>query len=82
VLSVRVAVWFGASEAMLVSRQSRILPSAAGTSIAEVPELTLNIVPVSPFSGLGPSGLNSRTSRQVPVHTGVGSILAPACVSL
>ena len=53
---------------MLVLRQRRILPSAAGTSIAEVPELTLNIVPVSPFSGLGPSGLNERTSRQVPVQ--------------
>ena len=81
--SVVVAVWPGACEAMLVLRQMRILPSAAGTSIAEVPELTLNIVPVSPFSGLGPSGLNERTSRQVPVQMfGSGSILAPAWVSL
>ena len=86
--SLRVAVWPGACEAMLVLRQMRILPSAAGTSIAEVPELTLNIVPVTAFSGRPPSaGGLKRGSRQVPVHTlgspgGPGSILAFAWVSL
>src|SRR5207249_4329954 len=47
--------------------------------------LTIEIVPVSAFSGRPPSdgGLN-RGSRQVPVHVGGswGSIRAFACVSL
>ena len=66
-------------------RQNRIFPSAAGTVIATVPELTLKMVPVSAFSGRPPSagGLN-RGSRQVPVQVGgsCGSITALACVSL
>ena len=71
--------------ATVVFRQSRILPSAAGTWRFTVPELTLKIVPVMPFSGRPPSagGLN-RGSRQVPVQVGgsAGSITALACVSL
>lgn len=63
-------------------RQRRSLPSAAGTLIAEVPSLTVKIVPLSAFSGLGPSGLKLRGSRQVPVQVEVGSILALAWVSL
>ena len=43
----------------------------------------VKIVPVSPFSGFPPSGLNARGSRQVPVHTlATGSIFAFAWVSL
>ena len=45
--------------------------------------LTVKIVPVSAFSGRPPSeGGEKRGSRQVPVHSGEGSILAPSCVSL
>ena len=44
---------------------------------------TVKMVPVSAFSGCGPSGLKERESRKVPVHTsGIGSILALARVSL
>ena len=44
---------------------------------------TVKMVPVSAFSGCGPSGLKGRESRQVPVHTsGTGSIFALAWVSL
>ena len=65
-----VAVWPAASVATDVLRQKRILPSAAGTSIAPVaPSLTMKSVPVSAFSGLPPSaGGLKRGSRQVPVH--------------
>ena len=79
-----VAVVAGASVATAVLRQKRILPSAAGTSIAVVaPSLTMKSVPVSAFSGRPPSaGGLKRGSRQVPVHAGVGSIFALACVSL
>src|SRR5262245_48602067 len=71
---------------MLVLRQKRILPSAAGTWMAVVaPSLTMKICPPSAFSGRPPSaGGLKRGSRQVPVHVGgsCGSIVAPACVSL
>jgi hypothetical protein len=44
---------------------------------------TVKMLPLSAFSGFGPSGLIARASRHVPVHTfGSGSILALACVSL
>src|SRR5439155_3474945 len=56
---------------------------AAGTVSAPSPELTVHRLPVTAFSGRPPSagGLN-RGSRHVPVHADVGSILAPASVSL
>ena len=77
---------FGVLETSGVLRQKRSCPSAAGTS-TETTLLrllfTMNAVPLSAFSGLGPSGLIGRGSRQVPVHTPAsGSILASACVSL
>ena len=49
-------------------RHSRSRPSAAGTWIARVPELTVNIVPVSAFSGRPPSRRLNRASRHVPVQ--------------
>ena len=70
---------------MVVLRQKRILPSAAGTWIAVVaPSLTWKSWPVSAFSGRPPSpGGLKRGSRQVPVHVvGSGSIFPFACVSL
>src|SRR5262249_32486510 len=81
----KVAVWPAESDATVVLRQKRILPSAAGTSIgsARIP-FPVKIAPLSAFSGRPPSagGLN-RGSRQVPVHTfGSGSIFALAWVSL
>ena len=81
-----VAVPPAASVAMLVLRQNRILPSAAGTWMASVRSpFTMKMVPVSAFSGRPPSagGLN-RGSRQVPVQVGgsCGSMTALACVSL
>ena len=65
---------------MLVLRQKRIFPSAAGTEIDVVaPSLTMNSVPVRAFSGRPPSaGGLKRGSRQVPVHAGSGSIFALA----
>ena len=66
---------------MLVFRQNRIFPSAAGTLTAAlvVQQLTVKMVPERAFSGRPPSagGLN-RGSRHVPVQTGVGSIFALA----
>src|SRR6185295_6951163 len=69
---------------MLVLRQNRIRPSSAGTRIEVVaPSLTVKIVPVSAFSGRPPSeGGLKRGSRHVPVHSELGSIFAPAWVSL
>ena len=70
--------------ATLVLRHSRMRPSACGTVIVSFRmPFTMKSVPVSLFSGSLPSngGLN-RGSRQVPVHCEVGSILAPAWVSL
>src|ERR1700754_2890529 len=79
----RVAVAPAACPATVVPLQNRILPSAAGTFSATVPELTLKMVPVIAFSGRPPSrGGLKRGSRQVPVHVPVGSIAALACVSL
>ena len=80
-----VALWPAASEAMLVLRQKRILPSAAGTRIASLRmPFTVKIEPLSAFSGRPPSaGGLKRGSRHEPVYTfGMGSILALACVSL
>src|SRR6266850_7252145 len=82
-----VAVAPAARVAMLVLRQNRILPWAAGTLIAceqQPTSLTMKIVPVRAFSGWPPSaGGLKRGSRQVPVQTfGSGSILAFAWVSL
>jgi hypothetical protein len=77
-----VAVWPLASVAMSVLRQKRSFPSASGTLIATAQQFTVKICPVSAFSACAPSGLNARGSRQVPVQMGVGSIFAPACVSL
>jgi len=52
-------------------------------STAAVQQFTMNSVPLSAFSGRPPSaGGLKRGSRQVPVHKGLGSILALACVSL
>ena len=82
--AVKVAVWPGASAATLVLRQKRRLPSTSVTVIGSVRvPLTMKSVPVSAFSGRPPSaGGLKRGSRQVPVHVGVGSIFAFACVSL
>ena len=80
-----VAVAPAAWVAMVVLRQKRILPSAAGTRIAVVaPALTMNSWPVSAFSGRPPSaGGLKRGSRQLPVQVSVcGSILPLAWVSL
>ena len=69
--------------AIAVFLQNRSLPFSAGTVIAYVQQLTVKIVPVRPFSGRPPSaGGLKRLSRQVPVHSGLGSIFALACVSL
>lgn len=59
-------------------------PSACGTVIGYVQQLTVKMVPVRPFSGRWPSaGGLKRGSRHVPVQTpGSGSIFALACVSL
>jgi hypothetical protein len=43
--------------------------------------LTVKMFPVSAFSGFG-LGLIGRLSRHVPVHSGLGSIFAPAWVYL
>jgi hypothetical protein len=59
------------------------LPNAAGTVIDPVPVFTIKYVPERAFCGRPPSaGGLKRGSAQVPVHSGEGSILAPACVSL
>ena len=50
-----------------------------------VPELTMNICPVSELGGFPPSaGGLKRGSSQVPVHVGgsCGSVAALKCVSL
>src|SRR6516164_8309362 len=80
----KVAEVPGARVATEVFRQNRIWPNADGTEIPRFEgPLTMNIVPLSAFSGRPPSegGLNLG-SRQVPVHMGVGSIFALAEVSL
>ena len=81
-----VAVAPAAWAATAVPRQKRIFPSASGMrmeSRRDVPPLTMKSVPVSAFSGRPPSeGGLKRGSRQVPVHSGDGSILAPSLVSL
>src|SRR3954447_21758322 len=59
----------------------RSFPSAAGTWIAVVPELTANDWPVRAFSGVLTDGEVKRGSRQVPVHS-TGSVGASKCVSL
>ena len=72
-------------EAMLVLRQMRIWASAYGISMGSFREgpLTMKMVPVSAFSGRPPSdGGLKRGSRHVPVHAGLGSILASARDSL
>src|ERR1700730_9247600 len=81
-----VATWPGASDAMLVLLQKRILPSPWGTVMESLRgELTQGRVPLSAFSGRPPSagGLN-RGSRHMPVQVGgsAGSIAAPASDSL
>src|SRR5437867_3603512 len=66
-----------------VLRQNRRPAIAAGTVMAEVPELTVQKVPVRPFSGRPPSaGGLKRGSRHEPVHAASGSIFEPASVSL
>ncbi len=64
-----------ARSATLVLRQKRILPSTDGTVIPVVaPSFTVKMVPVKAFSGRSPSaGGVPLGSRQVPVHTFVGS---------
>ncbi len=67
-----------------VLRHSRSLPSTALTFMARSLKLTMYAVPVSSFSGR-PAPLDvgaKRGSRQVPVHSEEGSILALAQVSL
>src|SRR4051794_32952961 len=67
----RIAFSESANVAIVVFRQNRIRPSAAGTSIDALisKAFTLKSKPVSEFSGRPPSpgGLNLG-SRQVPVH--------------
>ena len=79
-----VVVWLPARAATRVFRQNRMAPSAAPTVMFTAQQLTLKIVPVSPFSGRPPSvGGLKRLSRQVPVQIGVaGSMIALAAVSL
>ena len=73
----------GARLARDVLRQKRSFPSAAGTVIASFASWTMNMVPLISFSGRPPSdGGLKRGSRQVPVHSGLGSVLAPSSVSL
>jgi hypothetical protein len=83
VSSPSVAVSPGSNAATDVPRHRRSLPSAAGTSSAADPALTVKIVPVRAFSGRPPSaGGLKRGSRHDPVQVLVGSIFAFACVSL
>ena len=72
----------GSSRATSVLRQKRSCAYSAGTIIGSLRQaFTVTMVPVSAFSGCGPSGLKERESRQVPVHTsGIGSILTQARV--
>ena len=76
-----------ASVATSVWRQNRRAPYSAGTRIVrsgwDSSLMAPKICPISGSSGRPPSdgGLN-RGSRQVPVHSGDGSSLAPASVSL
>src|SRR5262245_31116752 len=77
------------SAATRVLRQKRWLAIEAGTVMAALPEFTVQIWPVSAFSGRPPSaGGLKRGSRQVPVQIGLpapssaGSIFRAASVSL
>ena len=74
----------GLSRATSVFRQKRSGPYSEGTTSGSLRHaLTVKMVPVSAFSGFGPSGLNGRASRHVPVQTSfTGSIFAVAWVSL
>ena len=69
---------------MLVLFQNRSDLNEAGTLIESLRgPLTVKMVPVSAFSGRPPSaGGLKRGSRQVPVHAGLGSVLASSWVSL
>lgn len=79
-----VIVCPGCRAAMAVLLHSRMVANSAGTTVASLAmPLTMNRVPVRAFSGRPPSdGGEKRASRQVPVHCGLGSILALAIVSL
>jgi hypothetical protein len=81
-----VAVSPGNNSATRVLRQNRRPDMDDGTVIAEPQQLTVQIDPISAFSGRPPSdvprGGLKRGSRQVPVHSVDGSIFAPASVSL
>src|SRR5688572_25271269 len=79
-----IAVCPSDSESSPVFRQNLSLPSFDDTRIGSFRNaLTVKSCPVRAFSGRPPSagGLN-RGSRHVPVHAGLGSIFAFACVSL
>src|SRR5437773_12216721 len=66
-----------------VLRQKRSPAIEEGTLIADVPALTVQIVPDRAFSCRPPSaGGLKRGSRHEPVHAASGSIFAPASVSL
>src|SRR5437762_12965617 len=66
-----------------VLRQNRRPAIEAGTEIADVPELTVQMLPVNAFSGRPPSaGGLKRGSRHVPVHAASGSTFPPKSVSL
>ena len=68
--------------AAAVLRQNRSLPSAAGTVMSDVPELTTNTCPVSAFCGVDRRAQSmKRESRQEPVQV-TGSLNASKCVSL
>src|SRR5438105_8300238 len=68
---------------MPVFLQKRCDPISDGTVMAYVQQFAVKMVPVRAFSGRPPSaGGLKRGSRQLPVHAGLGSIFAPAYVSL
>ena len=51
-------------------------------AVAPIPAARVVSVPVRPFSGWLPASGPNRLSRQVPVHSPLGSMRRFACVSL
>src|SRR4029453_18963412 len=89
VVAGSVATCPGRSVETVVLRQSRSLPYGSGTVIeyccseVVVQQFTVNRVPVSEFSGRPPfERRRNRGTGHVPVHSGLGSILALVFVSL
>jgi hypothetical protein len=83
VCGASVSVSPASCDATVVPRQNRSLPCAAGTLRVRSSLFDMYAVPVSAFSGWPPlaGGLN-RGSRQVPVHSALGSLLVLSQVSL